>query len=363
MPVHSQADWQSGVMMYMQGDQQTSIGTHQQGEDKFTSPHLISCICQGCSRKSCDSANPWIFLWIPGYPGTSASLMCYTQGTQQIPGSVQKGENWQHQLVTTILYNGRDVRSVFSGRLSKPGRCLILFLQDLSSTAARRAAASDTARTPDTAKALKSWDRAATRTVSWKLYSNLTYSLLNSRQIEAKKTCIYHTYFLTSTSLCVSSLAGVSADSLSLTRRTKPDTKWTQRLTFLLQHYTVAWTHLQPKKSKATISTYSRLSQVTGLYIIIWTSRPGPVLTTLERLLHCACIWVNIGLGVLVYIVNLLISAHIQLVHIWILYVCFLSLCSHRPIDIFLIWKINCGWIFCFFFSFWKNFQYKWKRL
>lgn len=164
-----------------------------------------------------------------------------------------------------------------------------------------------------------------------------------------------------STSLCVSSLAGVSADSLSLTRRKKPDTKWTQRLTFLLQHYTVAWTHLQPKKSKATISTYSRLSQVTGLYIIIWTSRPGPVLTTLERLLHCACIWVNIGLGVLVYIVNLLISAHIQLVHIWILYVCFLSLCSHRPIDIFLIWKINCGWIFCFVFFFLEKFSIQMK--
>ena len=85
-------------------------------------------------------------------------------------------------------------------------------------------------------------------------------------------------------------------------------------------------------------STHSQLCQVTGLYIIIWTSRPGPVLTTLERLLHCACIWVNIARTcVLVYIVNLLISAHIQLVHIWILYVCFLSLCSHRPIDIFLI--------------------------
>lgn len=209
MPVHSQADWQSGVMMYMQGDQQTSIGTHQQGEDKFTSPHLISCICQGCSRKSCDSANPWIFLWIPGYPGTSASLMCYTQGTQQIPGSVQKGENWQHQLVTTILYNGRDVRSVFSGRLSKPGRCLILFLQDLSSTAARRAAASDTARTPDTAKALKSWDRAATRTVSWKLYSNWTYSLSNSRQIEAKNLHLSHIFFNVDIFVCLLSCRSV----------------------------------------------------------------------------------------------------------------------------------------------------------
>lgn len=33
MQVHSQGDWQSGVMMYLQGDSQTSIGTHQQGGD------------------------------------------------------------------------------------------------------------------------------------------------------------------------------------------------------------------------------------------------------------------------------------------------------------------------------------------
>lgn len=57
MPGHSQGDWQSGVMMYLQGDQQTSISTHQQG-----------------------------------YAGTSASVMCYGQGTQQIPGpAIQKG--------------------------------------------------------------------------------------------------------------------------------------------------------------------------------------------------------------------------------------------------------------------------------
>lgn len=53
---------------------------------------------------------------------------------------------------------------------------------------------------------------------------------------------------------------------------------------------------------------------------------------------NTACVWVNIaGTKVLLYIMNLLIAAHIQLVHIWILYVCFLSLCSYRPIDIFLI--------------------------
>lgn len=40
MPVHSQGDWQSGVMMYMQGDPQASISTHQQGEDPQLA-HLI----------------------------------------------------------------------------------------------------------------------------------------------------------------------------------------------------------------------------------------------------------------------------------------------------------------------------------
>lgn len=53
---------------------------------------------------------------------------------------------------------------------------------------------------------------------------------------------------------------------------------------------------------------------------------------------------------------NLLISAHIQLVHIWILYVCFLSLRSHRPIDIFLIWEIIVNGSFFFFFL-WKIFN------
>lgn len=42
MPVHSQGDWQSGVMMYMQGDAQAAISTHQQGEDPPTAP--VSCV-------------------------------------------------------------------------------------------------------------------------------------------------------------------------------------------------------------------------------------------------------------------------------------------------------------------------------
>lgn len=43
MPVHSQGDWQSGVMMYLQGDSQTSVGMHQQGGDKLP-VHLHSII-------------------------------------------------------------------------------------------------------------------------------------------------------------------------------------------------------------------------------------------------------------------------------------------------------------------------------
>lgn len=35
MPVHPQGDWQSGVMMYIQGDPQNTAGTPQQGEDYF----------------------------------------------------------------------------------------------------------------------------------------------------------------------------------------------------------------------------------------------------------------------------------------------------------------------------------------
>lgn len=46
MPVHSQGEWQSGVMMYLQGDQQTSVGMHQQGEGK--QPVHISVIYHIC---------------------------------------------------------------------------------------------------------------------------------------------------------------------------------------------------------------------------------------------------------------------------------------------------------------------------
>lgn len=46
MAVHSQGDWQSGVMMYMQGDPQASISTHQQGEDPQLA-HLIHHVIPG----------------------------------------------------------------------------------------------------------------------------------------------------------------------------------------------------------------------------------------------------------------------------------------------------------------------------
>ncbi|CAG04151.1 unnamed protein product [Tetraodon nigroviridis] len=56
MPVHTQGNWQSGVMMYVQ-DPQTSMGAHQQG-----------------------------------YAGSGAGVMCYAQNAAQIPGpSGQKG--------------------------------------------------------------------------------------------------------------------------------------------------------------------------------------------------------------------------------------------------------------------------------
>lgn len=37
--------------------------------------------------------------------------------------------------------------------------------------------------------------------------------------------------------------------------------------------------------------THSQVSQVTGLYIIMWTCTARPVLTSLERLLHCTCVF------------------------------------------------------------------------
>lgn len=43
MPVHSQGDWQSGVMMYMQGDPQASVGAHQQGGDP-RAPRSPQCL-------------------------------------------------------------------------------------------------------------------------------------------------------------------------------------------------------------------------------------------------------------------------------------------------------------------------------
>lgn len=55
MPVHSQGDWQSGVMMYMQGDPQVAVSSHQQGEQ----PHFLSLGSQRCRRTRYDMLNRW----------------------------------------------------------------------------------------------------------------------------------------------------------------------------------------------------------------------------------------------------------------------------------------------------------------
>lgn len=137
--------------------------------------------------------------------------------------------------------------------------------------------------------------------------------------------------------LCL--FTGVSAD-----REHSPTRHGHIFVVFLLQHYTVAWTHLQ---EKLTIKTHSHVSQVTGTvyYHVDCTARPR------QHWSGCSLYVRGLilpGQQVFVYIMNLLISAHIQLVHIWILYVRFLSLCSHRPIDIFLIWEIVVDGFFLF---------------
>ncbi|XP_056133952.1 cryptochrome circadian regulator 1a [Lampris incognitus] len=66
MPVLSQGEWQSNVMMYPQGEPQTNIGTHQQA-----------------------------------YAGSSSSMMCYAQGTQQIPGSALQQGHGHHSNIQT----------------------------------------------------------------------------------------------------------------------------------------------------------------------------------------------------------------------------------------------------------------------
>ncbi|TWW64848.1 cryptochrome circadian regulator 1a [Takifugu flavidus] len=73
VPVHTQGDWQSGVMMYMQ-DPQSGMGAPQQG-----------------------------------YAGTSSGVMCYTQNTQQIPGpSTQKGLERHGGIQTTGKRHNED---------------------------------------------------------------------------------------------------------------------------------------------------------------------------------------------------------------------------------------------------------------
>ncbi|XP_053270904.1 cryptochrome-1 isoform X2 [Pleuronectes platessa] len=83
MPAHSQGDWQSGVMLYQQGDQQTS--THQQG-----------------------------------YSGTSSSIMCYTQGSQQVPAPViQKGLEHHSITLTSGKRHNEDSGNGKSSKLQR----------------------------------------------------------------------------------------------------------------------------------------------------------------------------------------------------------------------------------------------------
>uniref|UniRef100_A0A665V7Q8 Cryptochrome-1 n=1 Tax=Echeneis naucrates TaxID=173247 RepID=A0A665V7Q8_ECHNA len=85
MPVHSQGDWQSGVMMYLQDEPQSSIGIHQQG-----------------------------------YAGTSSSMMCYTQGSQQIPAPViQKGPEHHSAANTSGKRHREDSGSSKSSKVQR----------------------------------------------------------------------------------------------------------------------------------------------------------------------------------------------------------------------------------------------------
>lgn len=107
------------------------------------------------------------------------------------------------------------------------------------------------------------------------------------------------------------------------TAKTKWTLKWTQIILTALQCTNTPSGRASPPVTKHV----SQLNRTEYYYSV-----GQPVM------LRCAPVWVNNAeTKVFVYIMNLLKAAHIQRVHIWILYVCFLSLCSHRPVDIFLI--------------------------
>ncbi|KAG7225586.1 hypothetical protein INR49_004992 [Caranx melampygus] len=218
MPVHPQGDWQSGVMMYLQGDPQSSMGTHQQGED-LQPPHQLS----------------------------------------------------------------QDTNTPEVQFLPRP------FKKDLNITPPVRPVANGTARTLEMAKALKSRGRAATREeFSADLPGHAVHTkwtLRLTRFVKALQRCMI--------------------------------THLQEEHTNLSKNKTHSLTKVKKKKKRESLSTNR-----TVYYHVDCTTRPVP--TSQETLPHCAYLWVNIaGTDVLMYIMNLLISAHIQLVHIWILYVCF----------------------------------------
>jgi len=87
MPVHTQTDWQSGAMVYPQGNPQTSFSTHQQ---------------------------------VSGYAGTSNNMVCYTQGTQQIPGpSIQQGLRHHSNTLTSGKRHSEDTGNAIDTKLQR----------------------------------------------------------------------------------------------------------------------------------------------------------------------------------------------------------------------------------------------------
>ncbi|CAG5927389.1 unnamed protein product [Menidia menidia] len=82
MPVHSQGDWQSGVMMYMQSDPQTNMGALQQGY-------------------------------------SNSSMMCYAQSAQQIPGLTVQNGSEHHPTMRTL---GMAEAPKSKGRTGTKGR-------------------------------------------------------------------------------------------------------------------------------------------------------------------------------------------------------------------------------------------------
>lgn len=78
VPVHTQGDWQSGVMMYMQ-DPQTGMGAHQQGEFRNTGHTLTTELLHGLLC-ACNSINVPEFQAMRGpAPGSCVTLRTHSR--------------------------------------------------------------------------------------------------------------------------------------------------------------------------------------------------------------------------------------------------------------------------------------------